>query len=56
MTGFLIAIGLFLAVVIFMGIRYDRRQRSMGFVPGRAKSDTRLDNQTRADQWGGPGY
>lgn len=56
MTGFLIAIGLFLAVVIVMGIRYDRRHRSMGSVSGRAKGSARLDNQTRADQWGGPGY
>lgn len=56
MTGFLIAIGLFLAVFIVMGIRYDRRQRRMRSGSGtlRANGRTRLDNQTKADEWGGP--
>ncbi len=56
MTGFLIAVGLFVAVVVVMGIRSDRRRRGMGAESGRAKSGrTRLDNQTQADKWGGPG-
>ena len=55
MTGFVIAIGLFVVVVIVAGIRYDRRQRRMGSESGRAKGNTRLENQTRADKWAGPG-
>jgi hypothetical protein len=57
MTGFFIAIGLFLAVVLVIGIRHDRRQRGLGSMSGTGTSDrTRLDNQTRADKWGGPGH
>ena len=56
MTGFLIAIGLFLVAVIVLGIRYDRRHRGIGSEPRRATGSPRLDHQTRADKWGGPGY
>ena len=55
MTGFLIDIGLFVVVVIVVGIRYDRRQRRMGSDVRRATGSARLDHQTRADKWGGPG-
>ena len=56
MTGFLIVVGLFLVAVFVMGIRHDKRQRGIGSEPRRAKGGPRLDNQTRADKWGGPGY
>ena len=56
MTGFLIVIGLFFVAVIVVGIRYDRRQRGILSESRRAKGSLRLDNQTRADKWGGPGY
>lgn len=56
MTGFLIVVGLFLMAVVVVGIRYDRRHRGIGSESGRAKGSPRLDNQTRADRWGGPGY
>jgi hypothetical protein len=56
MPGFLIAIGLLLLVVLVVGIRYDRRQRRMGSGNARTKGNARIENQTRADQWGGPGY
>jgi hypothetical protein len=55
MTGFLIVIGLFLLLVLVMGVRHDRRQRRMGAVPGTGSGRVRLENQTRADEWGGPG-
>ena len=52
MTGFLIALGVFIAVVVVMGIRHDRRQRGLtGWSDGRKAGNTRLDNQTRADKW-----
>ena len=35
MTGFWIAIGVFIVFVLVMGIRYDRRQRGMGGTGGR---------------------
>ncbi|MCW2849050.1 MAG: hypothetical protein JWR90_3024 [Marmoricola sp.] len=56
MTGFLIALAVFLVIVIAVGVRYDRRQRGMNASsggPGYTK--TRQQNQYRADQWGGPG-
>jgi hypothetical protein len=57
MTGFFIAVGLFLAVVLVIGIRHDRRQRRLGPTSGTGTSGrTRLDNQTQADKWGGPGH
>jgi hypothetical protein len=57
MTGLFIVIGLFLAVVILIGLRHDRRQRGMGSTSGKATGGrTRLENQTQADKWGGPGY
>ncbi len=56
MTGFLIVIGLFVAVVIVMGVRYDLRQRGIRSRGGSGSTHGRfrLDNQTRADKWGGP--
>ncbi len=56
MTGFLIVFGLFLIAVAVVGIRHDRRHRGIGSGSRRAKGSPRLDNQTRADRWGGPGY
>ena len=56
MTGFWIALAVFIAFVLVMGIRYDRRQRGMLGTGGRASGGKRIDHQTKADEWGGPGY
>ena len=56
MTGFWIALGVFIVFVIVMGIRFDRRQRGLRGTGAREPGGTRSDNQTRADKWGGPGY
>ncbi len=55
MTGSLIAVGLFLVAVILVGIRYDWRHRGTGSESRRVSGSPRLDEQTRADKWGGPG-
>lgn len=58
MTGLLIAVGLFLAVVVVIAIRHDRRQRGMGRSFGKGNGGsahrTRVENQYRAGKWGGP--
>jgi hypothetical protein len=53
-TGVLIVIGVFIALVLVMGVRHDRRQRGMTKSPDgrRQRGGTRLENQTRADEWG----
>lgn len=57
MTGLFIAIGLFIAVVLVIGLLHDRRQRGMGSTSGKGTGGrTRLENQTQADKWGGQGY
>ena len=57
MTIFFIALGLFVAAVVWMGIRYDRRQRALGAGAGvRSRGHSRIEAQTKADEWGGPGY
>ena len=56
MTGFWIALGLFIVFVLVVGIRYDRRQRGMRSTGGGSDAKRlRLDQQTKADKWGGPG-
>lgn len=53
MLAFVIAIGVFIAAVLVMAIRHDRRQRGLtSWSDGRKRGNTRLDNQTRADEWG----
>ena len=54
MTGFLVALGLLLVVVLALGLRYDRRQRRLGDASGLSKSmrSTRVDNQTQVSKWG----
>lgn len=54
MTGFLVALGLLLVVVLALGLRYDRRQRRLGAASGLSKSmrSTRVDNQTQVSKWG----
>lgn len=54
MTGFFVVLALFVVVVLVMGVRHDRRQRGISEVGVHKKTNTRLDNQTRADEWGGP--
>jgi Na+/proline symporter len=54
MTGLFIALGVFIAFVLVMGIRADRRNRDLRGTGGRGSP--RLENQTKADEWGGPGY
>jgi len=57
MTGFFIAIGLFIAVVVVMGVRHDRRQRKMHLQSSNGDSArARWNIQNQADTWGGPGY
>ena len=57
MTGLWIALGLFIVFVLVIGIRYDRRQRGMRGTGGGGPDGKRLrlDQQTKADKWGGPG-
>jgi hypothetical protein len=56
MTTFFIVIGVFIAVVVVLGIRFDRRQRGLGAVRSGKRSDSpRMDNQTRGDRWGAGG-
>ncbi len=57
MTGFFILLGVFMLLVVVMGVRHDRRQRSLR-APGTTRTSARqrrLENHTRADRWGGPG-
>lgn len=55
MTGFWIALAVFIVFVLVMGIRSDRRQRGMrGTGPG-ATPAKRIDHQTKADEWGAGG-
>jgi len=57
MTGFFIAIGLFIALVVVMGVRHDRRQRKMHLQSSNGDSARARGNiQHQADTWGGPGY
>ena len=58
MTGFWIALAVFIAFVLVMGIRYDRRQRGMRGTGGGGSGGKRLrlEHQTKADKWGGPGF
>jgi hypothetical protein len=56
MTGFWIALAVFIAFVLVTGLRSDRRQRGMRGMGGGASGAKRIDHQTKADEWGGPGY
>jgi len=55
MTGLWIALGVFIVVVLVIGIRFDRRQRGMRGTGGGEPGGKRIDHQTKADEWGGPG-
>jgi hypothetical protein len=50
-------LGLVVVVVLLLGLRYDRKQRRLrlGDSGGSSHGSIRLEEQTRADKWGGPG-
>jgi hypothetical protein len=53
----MLIVGLVVVVVLLLGLRYDRKQRRLrlGDSGGSRQGNVRLEEQTRADEWGGPG-